>query len=236
MVPSRSVRCGRATPLRPAAGTIVPARACVFLMADRSAPRRREAGNSHQEFERLLQPLLPTLFRHAFRWTAARDQAEDLVQELLVRLYPRLDELAALDRVQPWVLRVMYRIFVDQHRRTANSPVRPAHEMPGMIEDGEDDPAARCADQAPQPPELVERELDGRRLAAAWAALSEDHRVVVALHDIEGYRLDEMSAVLEVPVGTLKSRLHRARAQLRRLLATEPLSTAARVAEGRGQQ
>lgn len=176
------------------------------------------------------------LFRHAFRWTAARDQAEDLVQELLVRLYPRLDELAALDRVQPWVLRVMYRIFVDQHRRTARSPVRPAHEMPGLVEDGEEDPGERFADEAPQPPELVERHLSGERLAAAWAVLSEDHRVVVALHDIEGYRLDELSAMLEVPVGTLKSRLHRARAQLRRLLTTEPFPAAARVGEGRGHQ
>lgn len=184
----------------------------------------------------MLRPLLPMLFRQAFHWTAARDQAEDLVQELLVRLYPRLDELASLDRVQPWALRVMYRIFVDQHRRSTHSPVRPAHEMPGLVEDGEEDPGERFADDAPQPPELVERELDGQRLAAAWTALSEDHRVVVAMHDIEGYRLEELSAMLEVPVGTLKSRLHRARAQLRRLLATEPFAAAARVDEGRGHR
>jgi RNA polymerase sigma factor (sigma-70 family) len=183
-----------------------------------------------EEFDRLLRPLLPVLFRQAFRWTAARDQAEDLVQELLVRLYPRLDELAALDQVQPWAMRVMYRIFVDQHRRANHSPVRPLHEL-ARGGDPEEDPLEHFPDDSPGPLELVERELLGERLAAAWATLGEDHRVVIALHDIEGYRLDELSAMLEVPVGTLKSRLHRARAQLRERLAGEPLAGLVRVSE-----
>lgn len=183
-----------------------------------------------REFQRLLEPLLPVFFRHAFRWTAARDQAEDLVQELLVRLYPRMEELAALDRVQPWALRVMYRIFVDQHRRNLNSPVRPMHELSGP--GAQQDPGDCFPDDAPQPAELVERELTGERLAAAWARLGEDHRVVVALHDIEGYRLEELSIMLDTPAGTLKSRLHRARTRLRQLLAKEPFADSVR-ASGR---
>jgi RNA polymerase sigma factor (sigma-70 family) len=184
-----------------------------------------------EEFDRLLRPLLPVLFRQAFRWTAARDQAEDLVQELLVRLYPRLDELAALDQVQPWAMRVMYRIFVDQHRRASNSPVRPAHELRAGGEAPDEDPLDRFPDESPEPFELVERELLGERLAAAWATLGEDHRMVISLHDIEGYRLEELSAMLDVPVGTLKSRLHRARAQLRERLGTEPSGGVVRVSE-----
>jgi RNA polymerase sigma factor (sigma-70 family) len=186
------------------------------------------------QFDRLLRPLLPTLFRQAYRWTGARDRAEDLVQELLLRLYPRLDELARLDRLQPWAIRVMYRIFVDQHRRASNSPVRPMHELPGRGDDTGEDPMERYADEAPQPDELAERELLGERLAVAWNLLGEDHRVVVALHDIEGYRLEEISSMLEVPVGTLKSRLSRARDKLRDSLAAEPFAEAVRVSEKRG--
>lgn len=181
-----------------------------------------------QDFERLLQPLIPVFFRHAFRWTAARDQAEDLVQELLLRLYPRMDELAALDRVQPWALRVMYRIFVDQHRRSSNSPVRPMHELSRTATDDGGNAYEGFADESPEPSELVERELTGARLSAAWTRLGEDQRVVVALHDIEGYRLEELSAMLDCPVGTLKSRLHRARARLRQLLGTEPFGAVVR--------
>lgn len=194
--------------------------------------RRKQTGpDPAAEFERLLRPLLPSLYRQAFRWTLARDRAEDLVQELLVRLYPRLDELAALDRVQPWALRVMYRMFVDQYRREGNSPVRPMHELPDSEEHTGEDPGERFADEAPQPPELVERELTGQRLAAAWSMLGEDQRIVVAMHDVEGYRLEELSGILEVPVGTLKSRLHRARARLRELLTEEPFAAAVRVSK-----
>jgi RNA polymerase sigma factor (sigma-70 family) len=198
-------------------------------MTRRPAPERQARPDPPAEFERLLRPLIPVFFRHAFRWTAARDQAEDLVQDLLVRLYPRLDELARLDRVQPWALRVMYRIFVDQHRRASNSPVRPIHELSDAGEGTAGDALDRFADDSPQPPELLERDLTGQRLAAAWAMLGEDQRVVVAMHDIEGYRLEELSEMLAVPVGTLKSRLHRARARLRELLATEPVAAAVRV-------
>jgi RNA polymerase sigma factor (sigma-70 family) len=198
-------------------------------MTRRSAPDRQARPDPAEEFERLLRPLLPVFFRHAFRWTAARDQAEDLVQELLLRLYPRLDELARLDRVQPWALRVMYRIFVDQHRRASNSPVRPMHEFSAPGESDAEDPGNCFPDESPQPPELLERELTGQRLAAAWALLGEDQRVVVSMHDIEGYRLEELSELLEVPVGTIKSRLHRARARLRELLETEPIAATVRV-------
>lgn len=198
-------------------------------MESRKTAQQAAGADPAAEFDRLLRPLIPVLYRHAYRWTAARDRAEDLVQDLLVRLYPRLDELAALDRVQPWALRVMYRIFVDQHRRAANSPVRPMDEAPSTGSGEPADPGEAFADDAQDPPALVERELVARQIEAAWAQLGEDHRVVVAMHDIEGYGLDELSGLLDTPVGTLKSRLHRARAKLRDLLAEEPCISVVRV-------
>src|SRR5262245_39417832 len=75
------------------------------------------------EFERLLREHVPALYRSAYRWTGTVDRAEDLVQQLLMRLYPRLAELRKLDRLRPWALRVMYRIFVDELRRERASPV-----------------------------------------------------------------------------------------------------------------
>ncbi|NHA15508.1 RNA polymerase sigma factor [Thioalkalivibrio sp. XN279] len=179
-------------------------------------------------FKELLEPLIPVFYRNAFRWTTTQDRAEDLVQELLVRLYPRMDELAGLDRVQPWALKVMYRIFVDQHRREMNSPVRSLDALPGNRNDPSESPLERCAADGPGPPELVERELTGERVATAWARLGEDQRVVVAMHDIEGYGLEELAVLLDVPVGTLKSRLHRARGRLRELLAGEPFAAPVR--------
>jgi RNA polymerase sigma factor (sigma-70 family) len=172
------------------------------------------------------------LYRAAYRWTGAVDQAEDLVQELLTRLYPRLDELRALDQVKPWALRVMYRIFVDQLRRQRNSPVQFGLESNG--EDDTDSSVGHWAEDV-EPEMLVDRELDQARIIAAWHELSEDHRVVLSMHDIEEYSLVEIATMTDTPVGTLKSRIHRARARLRDLLRREPSDEANRVTGNSGR-
>src|SRR5688500_4940292 len=177
-------------------------------------PRDRHAA----EFDRLMREHIPALYRSAYRWTGAVDQAEDLVQDLLIRLYPRLEELRDLDQVKPWALRVMYRIFVDQLRRRRNSPVQFGLDT-DADEESEQDHISVSEDA--EPDVLVERQLTQERIAAAWAELSEDHRVVLSMHDIEEYSLVEIAAMTDTPVGTLKSRVHRARAKLRDLLDRE---------------
>lgn len=185
-------------------------------------PRDRRAA----EFDRLMREHIPAFFRSAYRWTGAVDQAEDLVQELLTRLYPRLDELRELDQVKPWAMRVMYRIFVDQLRRQRNSPVQFGLESE-TDEDGEQESASIPEDLEPEM--LVERQLQQERIADAWAQLSEEHRVVLSMHDIEEYSLVEIAAITDTPVGTLKSRVHRARARLKDLLSTERSGSDVRV-------
>jgi RNA polymerase sigma-70 factor (ECF subfamily) len=187
----------------------------------------RATGNA-AEFEQLMREHVPSLYRAAYRWTGAVDRAEDLVQQLLVRLYPRLAELRGLDRVRPWALRVMYRLFVDEHRRERASPVQFGVETAADAEmpAGEDEP---WIDPGPGPAELTEQELTQERLMRAWERLSEEHRVVLSLHDIEDYTLPELAQIMDIPLGTLKSRLHRARARLRELLAAERIVAADRV-------
>ena len=179
------------------------------------------------EFERLLREHVPALYRAAYRWTGAVDRAEDLVQQLLVRLYPRLAELRALDQLRPWALRVMYRIFVDQLRRERASPVQFGAD-PAASDDlpAEDD---AWIDPGPGPLELTDRDVTQERLLRAWERLGEEHRMVLSMHDIEDYTLPELARIMEIPLGTLKSRLHRARARLRELLAAERIVTADRV-------
>jgi RNA polymerase sigma factor (sigma-70 family) len=182
--------------------------------------------NEAAEFERLLREHVPAFFRSAYRWTGSVDRAEDLVQDLLVRLYPRLDELRNLERIRPWAMRVMYRIFVDEVRRGRSSPVQF-----GFHDDDESDNAGEgFIDAEADPSRLVEQLLTQERIIAAWTHLSEDHRVLLSMHDIEDYSLPELAQIIDVPLGTLKSRLHRARARLRDLLlATERSVPADRV-------
>jgi RNA polymerase sigma factor (sigma-70 family) len=178
------------------------------------------------EFERLLRPHVPALYRSAYRWTGAVDRAEDLVQQLLVRLFPRLAELRALEQVRPWALRVMYRIFVDELRRTRASPVQFGADA---TDDGAGVEDEAWLDPGPEPADLVEQQLTQERLLRAWEQLGEEHRAVLSMHDIEDYTLPELAQIMDVPLGTLKSRLHRARARLRALLAEERIIAADRV-------
>lgn len=175
------------------------------------------------EFDLLLRDHIPAFYQSAYRWTGAVDRAEDLVQELLVRLYPMLDELRTLDRPRPWAIRVMYRIFVDRLRHERSSPVQFGLDPAG----GDDD--VDYIDPAEEPPELVERQLTQQRITAAWLQLTQEHRVVLSMHDIEGYSLVELSSMMDIPLGTLKSRVHRARAKLRELLTTERFAASDRV-------
>lgn len=178
--------------------------------------QRRDRGAS--DFERVMHPQLASLYRLAFRLTGTEADAEDLLQDLLLRLHDRADEIAALDRPDIWLARVLYRLYVDEYRRSRLRPSPAAEYRIGEAGD-EDDPVTGAA-AAPdlEPETLAQRAFETARLQRALDALPEDQRAVVLLHDVEGYRLTELTGVLDIPVGTLKSRLHRARRRLRELL------------------
>jgi RNA polymerase sigma-70 factor (ECF subfamily) len=159
------------------------------------------------EFELLMRGHVSALYRSAYRWTSDVHQSEDLVQETLTRLFPQLAQLRQIEQIRPWATRVMYRIFVDQLRRTNRSPVS------YMGDEDIDAPDATWDPEA-----MTERALDRERIVAAWPRLHEQHRVVLSLHEIEGYSLEEVATMVEVPLGTVKSRLNRARQRLRELL------------------
>jgi RNA polymerase sigma-70 factor (ECF subfamily) len=177
-----------------------------------------EKGRSERSaFETLIRPHLRPLFRLAYRFTRSREDAEDLVQELLLKLYPRRNELMEVERLRPWLTRVMYRIFIDNHRRYTRSPVHLAVDY-GADEQNAD-PVDSLISVGGDPEQETEQRVLNRHLLEVIDRLSEDHRHVLSLHDIEGYTLEEMQEILSCPIGTLKSRLHRARARLRELLA-----------------
>jgi RNA polymerase sigma factor (sigma-70 family) len=175
---------------------------------------------SAAEFDQLMRGHIRPLYRYAYRWTGDVDLAEDLVQETLTRLFTELPRLREIDMLRPWAARVMYRIFVDWLRRAHRSPVLFVGRSgtTGTVLDDDDEDIA-AADEAWDPAELTERAFERERIVAAWPRLHLQHRVVLSLHEIEGYSLEEVAAIIEAPLGTAKSRLHRARRHLRELLS-----------------
>ena len=166
-------------------------------------------------FERLVRPHFDRLFRLAWRLAGSKADAEDLFQELLIKAFGKLDELASIDQPGPWLCRVMYHLFVDDQRRfarrrmvTVEEGLLPGEGLAGLP--GPDDPAYDS--QRIEVLQALDRALD---------QLSDEHRLVVLLHDTEGYKLSEIQDLTGLPVGTIKSRLHRARARLRDILTAD---------------
>jgi RNA polymerase sigma-70 factor (ECF subfamily) len=163
-------------------------------------------------FEKLVRPHFDRLYRLAWRLTGQKAEAEDLFQELLIKAFGKLDDLVNIDEPGSWLSRVMYNLFIDERRRFARRRMLTVEEgemagdgIAGLP--GTDNPAWDH--------ERLERM---QALDSALSKLSDEHRLIVLLHDTEGYKLVEIQELIGIPVGTVKSRLHRARARLREIL------------------
>jgi RNA polymerase sigma factor (sigma-70 family) len=178
-----------------------------------------------RSLEALLRPHFPAVYRLAYRLAGNTADAEDLVQDLFVKICARRQEFEALEQPRPWMLQVLYRIFLDGARRRQRGPVILADdsELASGLEQGQALDGVSGAE--PGPPARLADDQRRALLLEAWNGMSEEHRSVLLLHDVEGYGLPELNIILDTPLGTLKSRLHRARKILRdSLLEMEPFA------------
>jgi RNA polymerase sigma-70 factor (ECF subfamily) len=166
-------------------------------------------------FERVVRPHFDRLYRLAWRLAGNKSEAEDLFQELLIKAYGKLDELVTIEEPGSWLSRVMYNLFVDRKRRFSRERLR-------LVDEGQLPPEGVASFAGEHNPATDHERYERiQQLDAALAQLSDEHRIVVLLHDTEGYKLEEIHKLTGVPVGTIKSRLHRARARLREILVAD---------------
>ena len=168
--------------------------------------------DSHAQFEKLVSPHFNNLYKLAYRLTGQRDNAEDLVQDLLLKIYPRLEEIQGIDKLAAWLSRVLYRLFIDQYRQQQRSPIN-------LMSD-EDVIYDTHASNMAGPADVANAELTQELINSALEQLNEDRRILIMLHDVEGYNLQEINDMTGIPVGTIKSRLSRARNKLRKIIQT----------------
>lgn len=163
-------------------------------------------------FEQLLRPHMERLYRLAYRLAGDKAEAEDLFQDVLTKIFVRLDELVGLDAPGAWLQRVMYNHFIDNQRRYSRQRLI-------MVEESRlpEDSIESLAGPGEPESEAI-RSNNAQQLDLVLAELSDEHRRLILLHDVEGYKLSEIQQLTGVPIGTIKSRLHRARARLRELL------------------
>jgi RNA polymerase sigma factor (sigma-70 family) len=166
-------------------------------------------------FASLVQPHFAALYRAALRFTRRRHDAEDLVQEVCLRACLRLDELARVTNPRAWLMRALYRLFIDAaRRRRLRSRFAP---LLGGADQGD------AASDEPSPDRVLDARRMHERVVAVWDRLEADQRALLALH-AEGSDLDELAVIFGINRNALSARLHRARARLANLLAAGELN------------
>jgi len=170
------------------------------------------------EFEELIRPHLDGIYGRAYALTGSVQDAEDLLQEACIRASARFEELTHHENPRAWLMRVLYRLFVDLVRSRRRSPIRlmTTEDVQALVD--------AAVSTQPGPEQTADASTLLRRLRVAWERLTADEQLLLALHGIEGLSLAEIQEVTGLPVGTIKSRLHRGRARLGQLLKTADLT------------
>lgn len=173
-------------------------------------------GTVLERFERDVLPLLDQLYRAARRHTGSTADAEDLVQETMIRAYRGFHRFEDGTNVRAWLLRIMTNTWITSYRK---AQCRPEEVLSEGITDAQLAGQGRHSGTGLPSAELAALEAMGDdEVRDALARLREDQRLVVYYADVEGLRYREIAFILDIPLGTVMSRLHRGRRALRTLL------------------
>lgn len=175
------------------------------LMLESEAELLRKAGRGDDEaFGRLIQPCMDPAYRLALRILGNAQDAEDAVQDALYKAWKALPRFRGEAKFSTWLYRILWRTCMDRTRSRAPAPA----EIEPVSPSQEFDPEAR-----------FEAAEERRAVEAALRRLPLPYQAVITLFYLEDLPLKEVAAILELPVGTVKTHLHRARRSLRTALA-----------------
>jgi RNA polymerase sigma-70 factor (ECF subfamily) len=163
------------------------------------------AGNS-ASFGQLVRRYQDRLYNTMFHVVHCAEEAQDVVQEAFVQAFVKLDTFQRNSAFYTWLYRIAFNTAVSRKRR---------HRPMASVEQSRQAAGTEPIDGREAPHERLEQEERVKQVRAALAALSEEHRAILVLREMEGCDYETIAAMLDLPVGTVRSRLHRARLQLR---------------------
>ena len=183
----------------------------------RPVHRRSVEAELSARFERDAVPLRDIMYRHAFRMSRNHADAEDLVQEAMMKAYAGFHAFRRNTNIQAWLFRILINSYIGEYRKMRRQPVQ--HSTEEFTEQRLVETSTRSLSVGLRSAE--DQALDSlpdNDIKSAMQALPQQFRVVVYYADVEGLRYREIAAIMNTPTGTVASQLHRGRRQLRRLL------------------
>lgn len=178
----------------------------------------RDEIKKQKDFDEEIIPHMDALYNFALRLTTDPNDAEDLVQDTIVKAYRFFSSYEKGTNAKAWMFRILKNSFINNYRKTSKKPSQVDYDEVSSYYESIRAERTQTSDLE----SLMFREMMDDDLSNALTRLPEDFRTVVMLCDVEGYTYEEIANMLDVPIGTIRSRLHRGR----NLLKTELLEYA----------
>jgi RNA polymerase sigma-70 factor, ECF subfamily len=167
----------------------------------------RSTRKKHEDFESEALPHMDVLYNFALRTTGNKDDAQDLLQETYLKAYRFWDKYEKGTNIRAWLFRIMKNSYINRYRKETKEPDKVDYDD---IENFYNSIRAEHTDPNDLQAKLFDNLLSDE-VARALESIPEDFRTVVILCDIEGLTYEEIAEFVEVPIGTVRSRLHRGR-------------------------
>ncbi|MEP6735199.1 MAG: sigma-70 family RNA polymerase sigma factor [Chryseolinea sp.] len=166
-------------------------------------------------FDHEFMPHINSMYNFGYRLTLDQDDSKDLVQDTYLKAYRFIESFQQGTNAKAWLFRILKNSFINDYRKKSKEPSKVDYQEVESYYNSEE------VDRQITPDLRVEalKDMIGDEISNALNALDVDFRTVIILCDLEGFKYDEMAKILDIPIGTVRSRLHRARNLLKEKLS-----------------
>ena len=179
-------------------------------------PHQTYSEKEKQEiFNGEFMPHVRSMYNFGYRLTLDQDDAKDLVQDTYLKAYRFIESFQRGTNAKAWLFRILKNSFINDYRKKSKEPSKVDYQEVETYYNSED------VDRQITPDLRVEslKDMIGDEISNALNALDVDFKTVIILSDLEGFKYEEMAKILDIPIGTVRSRLHRARNLLKEKLS-----------------
>jgi len=184
-------------------------------MADDKALLKRAVKGDVDAFETLIIQYEKYIYNTAWRIMGNAEDAKDITQEVAIKIYRNLASITDIQHMRAWVARITHNACMDELRRRRGKATA---SMDAMLDLGDGEVEREIADTADGPEALLLRQELAGQIEEGLKKLSDEHRALIVLRDVQGMQYEEIAEITQMPLGTVKSRISRGRRNLKQIL------------------
>jgi RNA polymerase sigma-70 factor (ECF subfamily) len=168
----------------------------------------------YQIFDTEFMPHIDSMYNFAYRLTMDEDEAKDLVQDTYLKAFRFISSFQRGTNAKAWLFRILKNSFINDYRKKSKEPAKLDYQEVETFYNSDEADSDITIDLRVE----TVQDMIGDEIANALNSLAVDFKAVIILCDIEGFTYEEMAKILDIPIGTVRSRLHRARNLLKEKL------------------